>query len=113
MKFYISRLGQSGFTISLLISFAIIFLLFILNAPMWFTLTFVYINFAWMILLYIGRLHDVGYSGWWTIFAMFTSLLGMIILASYSGNKEANKYGEVPPRSISHLLHFWRTKKVV
>lgn len=113
MKFHIGRLGRSGFVISIMISFVVISLFALLNAPIGIIMAFVYINFAWMIILYIGRLHDVGKSGWWTFPVMFFSLLGMIILASISSKKETNKYGEVPPKSISHLLYFWRTRKII
>lgn len=109
MKFHIGRLGQKAFTLSVFVSFIILYFLIILDAPTEFVGVLVFINFVWMVLAYTGRLHDVGYSGWWTILVMFTSLLGIIILASYPGKKEANKYGDVPPKSISHLLHFWRT----
>lgn len=113
MKFHIGRLGRSGFILSMVISFAIILLLALLNAPTGVLMTFVYINFAWMLVLYTGRLHDVGKSAWWTIPVMILSLLGMIVLACISSKKETNKYGEVPPKSISHLLYFWRTRKII
>lgn len=110
MKFGIGRLSRSGFILSMVISFAILILL-ALFTPIEVGMTFVLINFVWMIVLYTGRLHDTGKSGWWTIPIMLLSLLGMTILACTSGTKKANKYGEVPPKSISHLLYFWRTKK--
>ena len=113
MKFHIGRLGSLGFGLSMLVSFTIIILLILANAPMGVAMTFIFINFAWMVILYIGRLHDVGYSGWWTILVMMTNLLGIIALGATPGKKEANKYGEVPPRSVSHLFHFWRNKKAV
>ena len=113
MKFHISRLGQKGFTFAMFISFSIIILLSIIMGATNLVVLFVFINFAWMVLLYIGRLHDIGYSGWWTILVMFTSLLGVLVLASYAGKKEKNEYGEVPPKSISDLLYFWRERKVI
>lgn len=109
MKFHIGRLGQTGFTVAILVSFAIVMALVLLNAAEGLLMTFVYVNFAWMVLLYVGRLHDVGYSGWWTLLVMFTAVLGMIALSAWPGKKEANKYGEVPPRGVLHLLHFWRS----
>ena len=108
----IGRLGRKAFSVSMLVSFAIIILLALGNASPALLMSFVYVNFAWMVLIYIGRLHDVGYSGWWSLLAFFTSLLGMIALAAFPGNKGANKYGEVPPSEISHLLHFWRAKEM-
>ncbi len=93
----------------MLISFLIIFLLAVFSAPQWLFMIFIYINFAWMVILYVGRLHDIGHSGWWTIPAMIPSLLGLIALAVWPGKKESNAYGEVPPQSIHQLLHFWRT----
>ncbi len=110
MKFHIGRLSRSGFIISMVISLAIISLLMVF-APIEVVMTFVLINFVWMMVLYTGRLHDVGMSGWWTIPVMILGLLSMIALATVSGKKRTNKYGEVPPKSISHLLYFWRTKK--
>jgi uncharacterized membrane protein YhaH (DUF805 family) len=109
MRFNIGRLDRLGFTVSMMVSFALIILLVLGNAPMSALVTFVYINFAWMLVVYAGRLHDVGHSGWWALLVMFTSVLGMIALAAWPGSKQTNKYGEVPPRAISHLLHFWRT----
>jgi Protein of unknown function (DUF805) len=58
-------------------------------------------------------LHDTGHSGWWTLLVLPTSGLGLLLLALFPGNKAANKYGEVPPSEPSHLLHFWRAKKVL
>ena len=110
MKFQIGRLGGLGFGLSMLVSFIIIILLILVNAPMGVAITFVFINLAWMVIFHIGRLHDVGYSGWWTILVMMTSLLGIVALGATSGMKEANKYGGVPPRSVSHLFHFWRMR---
>ena len=113
MKFHIGRLGQSGFVLSMAVSFAVVILLALLNAPTGLLMTFVYINFVWMILVFIGRLHDAGYSGWWTILVMLTSILGIIALAASPGKKEDNKYGKVPPKAMSHLLYFWRTEKTI
>ncbi len=110
MKFGIGRLNRSGFILSMVISFAVVILLMVFT-PIEVGMTFVFINFVWMMVLYTGRLHDTGKSGWWTIPIMLLSLLGMTILACTSGTKKANKYGEVPPKSLSHLLYFWRTKK--
>jgi uncharacterized membrane protein YhaH (DUF805 family) len=109
----IGRLGRRAFAVSMLLSYSIIVLLALLNAPLGFIMTFVCVNFVWMLLVYTGRLHDVGYSGWWSILVMFTSLLGLIALAAWPGSKDANNYGEVPPASISHLLRFWRSPKLV
>ena len=59
-------------------------------------LAYTFINLPWLIILYVGRLHDAGYNGWWWLLVMFTSLLGMLALAAVSGDKEPNQYGEVP-----------------
>lgn len=67
-------------------------------------------NLVLLTFLYVGRLHDIGYSGWLTLPIMVTSLLGMIILGSMSGKKEANKYGSVPPRELKHVLAFWHAQ---
>ena len=107
----IGRLGGKAFAVSMLASFVIILLLALLNVPIEMVMTFAFVNCAWMILIYIGRLHDTGYSGWWSLLVMFTSLLGIIVLAAYPGTKGPNKYGDVPPSNVSHLLHFWRTQK--
>ena len=105
----IGRLGRKAFIVSMLVFHAIIGLM-VLQAPMLAT-ALVCIYIAWMVLLYIGRLHDVGSSGWWSPFVLGCSFLGLLALAIWPGEKVANKYGEVPPSEISHLLHFWRAKK--
>src|SRR5665213_663765 len=113
MNFRIGRLGRKVFVVSMLISFGIIILLALLNGlPIGVGVAFICINFAWMIVLYIGRLHDVGYSGWWTLLVMLLHVAGMVALAVWPGEKETNKYGEVPPSFASHLLHFWRMRMV-
>ena len=46
----------------------------------------------------IGRLHDVGFSGWWVIF-LFIPLLGFIwwlFIAFFPSDKKANKWGKQP-----------------
>ena len=109
----VGRLGRKAFATSILISFVIIMLLMLIRAPIGLAMTFIYINFAWLVLIYIGRLHDAGHSGWWTLLVLPTSGLGLLILALFPGNKGANKYGEVPTSEISHLLHFWRAEKML
>lgn len=62
----------------------------------------------WMFILYIARLHDAGYSGWWSPLAVFTSLLGLIAVAATGGEKIANKYGDVPTGSLKDLRSIWK-----
>ncbi len=97
MNFHISRLGRLGFTVSMLVSISIIFLLIFTNASINLITGFIVINFVWMILIYVGRFHDIGSSGWWTLLALFTGGIGMIGLMVWSGEKEANKYGPFHP----------------
>jgi uncharacterized membrane protein YhaH (DUF805 family) len=110
-EYGISRLNRAPFIASMLFSFTVILLLVLLNAPIEVAMAFVFVNFVWMILLYTGRFHDVGYSGWWTLLVMCTSVAGLVALAVWPGNKVSNKYGDVPKGLFSSLLtfwHFWR-----
>jgi len=106
----IGRLGRSAFAVSMLAYYAIIIALIILRTPDWIEMSFIFISFIWMLFVYVGRLHDVGYSGWWSLLVLWTSLLGLIALGAWPGEKAPNKYGEVPPSEISHLWNFWRSK---
>lgn len=47
---------------------------------------------------YIGRWHDLGYSGWMTllIFIPYIGFLSSIPLAFMKGNEKGNKYGPSP-----------------
>lgn len=108
----IGRLGRKAFIVPLFVSYWIIALI-ILVTPTWLAIPIVGIYLAWVVLLYVGRLHDLGHSGWWSIFVLGCSVIGFLALAIWPGGKATNKYGEVPPSEISHLLHFWRAQKIV
>jgi uncharacterized membrane protein YhaH (DUF805 family) len=110
MRYYISRVRRGGFITSVLFLLFVLVLLVELNAPLLLISICVYFIFAWMILLYIGRLHDMGCSGWWTILAMPTGI-GILLMIFWPSQNETNKYGEVPSQSLSYLLHFWWPKK--
>jgi uncharacterized membrane protein YhaH (DUF805 family) len=99
MRFHIGRLGRGEFIAALLFSYAILFILIIANVPAWLGGIFACANIVWMAILYVGRLHDVGSSGWWMPLVMLTAALGLIVLAAWPGKKEPNKFGDVPPHS--------------
>ncbi len=112
MRFNIGRLNRVGFSVAILVDF-IFMILVILNTPSGFGMTLVFVNFPLLIFLYSGRLHDIGYSGMYSILVMLTSIAGIIVLTMWAGQKDTNKYGKVPPSSISHLLYFWRMNKII
>ena len=107
----IRRLNPQPFFISIAVSYAIVIALAVLNVPTEILLPVVCLNFPWMVILYIGRLHDAGYSGWWWPLVMFTSILGLIALAASPSQKRENKYGDVPLGSLSELIYFWRSAR--
>ena len=107
----IRRLNPQPFFIAIAVSYAIVIALAVLNVPTEILLPVVCLNSPWMVILYIGRLHDAGYSGWWWPLVMFTSILGLIALAASPSQKRENKYGDVPLGSLSELIYFWRSAR--
>ena len=55
----------------------------------------------------IKRLHDIGWSGWFSALMIIplVNLLFILLLLIKKGQKEANKYGQIPMRQ-SYIL-FW------
>lgn len=50
--------------------------------------------------LHIRRLHDLGVSGWYFILIYILSIFGFLYLALAEGQKEQNRFGEVPSRDV-------------
>ena len=54
-------------------------------------IVFIFGYFFYIFSLHIRRLHDTGHSGWWILLGIFAILFNLV----KSGEKNANKYGEV------------------
>lgn len=66
------------------------------------------INFLFLFSVFTRRLHDLGYSGWWSllIFIPIAGAIQQIILLFRPGDKGNNKYGNPPPSKLEKKLQY-------
>ena len=57
---------------------------------------FLFISIIQYFPLAVRRLHDIGYSGWWSLVFSLTCPIMILILLFTPGSEEHNNYGEPP-----------------
>lgn len=111
-KLFNGRIGRKNYGLGLLFFILIFVFFFVILAyaslddnQLFFTVSVVvlYVVFiVHIISLHARRFHDLGDSAW-RVFLFLIPLVNLIMLISLlatKGKDEANKYGEVPPKSI-------------